>query len=50
VTIPEENGIIRSGEVQIMSAGSGIAHSESNASKVEDVNFLRYGCSQRKGI
>ena len=35
------NGIIRSGEVQIMSAGSGIAHSEKNASKVEDVNFLQ---------
>jgi len=34
-------GIIKSGEVQIMSAGSGIAHSERNASKVEDVNFLQ---------
>jgi quercetin 2,3-dioxygenase len=34
-------GIIKSGEVQIMSAGSGIAHSERNASKSEDVNFLQ---------
>lgn len=35
------HGIIRSGEVQIMSAGSGIAHSEKNASSTEDVNFLQ---------
>lgn len=35
------HGIIQSGEVQIMSAGSGIAHSERNASKTEDVNFLQ---------
>lgn len=34
-------GIIQSGEVQIMSAGSGIEHSEKNASKTEDVNFLQ---------
>jgi len=34
-------GIIKSGEVQIMSAGSGIAHSEKNASKTEEVNFLQ---------
>jgi redox-sensitive bicupin YhaK (pirin superfamily) len=34
-------GIIRSGEVQIMSAGAGISHSERNASKDEDVNFLQ---------
>lgn len=33
--------IIQSGEVQIMSAGSGIAHSEKNASSSEDVNFLQ---------
>ncbi|HJT73721.1 MAG TPA: pirin family protein [Chitinophaga sp.] len=33
--------IIRSNEVQIMSAGSGIAHSEFNASKTEPVNFLQ---------
>ena len=33
--------IIKSGEVQIMSAGSGLAHSEKNASSTEDVNFLQ---------
>ena len=33
--------IIRTGDVQIMSAGSGIAHSEFNASKSEPVNFLQ---------
>lgn len=35
------HGIIQSGEVQIMSAGSGIAHSEKNASATEAVNFLQ---------
>ncbi len=35
------HAIIRSGEVQIMSAGSGIAHSEKNASPKEEVNFLQ---------
>src|SRR5882757_2117555 len=35
------HGIIKSGEVQIMSAGSGIAHSEKNASENELVNFLQ---------
>jgi redox-sensitive bicupin YhaK (pirin superfamily) len=34
-------GIIKSGEVQIMSAGSGIVHSEANASKTDPVNFLQ---------
>jgi hypothetical protein len=33
--------IIRSGDVQIMSAGSGISHSEMNASRNEAVNFLQ---------
>jgi redox-sensitive bicupin YhaK (pirin superfamily) len=32
---------IKTGEVQIMSAGSGIQHSEYNYSKTEDVNFLQ---------
>lgn len=32
---------IKTGEVQIMSAGSGISHSEYNYSKTEDVNFLQ---------
>jgi redox-sensitive bicupin YhaK (pirin superfamily) len=35
------HGIIKSGEVQIMSAGSGLSHSEKNASKTDDVNFLQ---------
>jgi redox-sensitive bicupin YhaK (pirin superfamily) len=33
--------IISTGEVQIMSAGSGITHSEYNNSSTEDVNFLQ---------
>lgn len=33
--------VIRSGEVQIMSAGTGIAHSEMNASDTEAVSFLQ---------
>jgi quercetin 2,3-dioxygenase len=35
------HGIIQSGEVQIMSAGNGITHSEKNASTTDDVNFLQ---------
>jgi quercetin 2,3-dioxygenase len=34
-------GLIRTGDVQIMSAGSGIQHSEMNASKSDTVNFLQ---------
>lgn len=34
-------GIIRSGEVQVMSAGTGIVHSEMNASKNKPVKFLQ---------
>ncbi len=34
-------GLIKKGEVQIMSAGTGIAHSENNASEIEDVKFLQ---------
>ncbi|MEO6167112.1 MAG: pirin family protein [Chitinophagales bacterium] len=33
--------IIKTGDVQIMSAGSGISHAEYNASKTDDVNFLQ---------
>lgn len=33
--------IIKTNDVQIMSAGSGIAHSEFNASKTDPVNFLQ---------
>ncbi len=35
------NEIIRQGDVQIMSAGSGIAHSEMNANKDKPVQFLQ---------
>lgn len=35
------HGVIQSGEVQIMSAGSGLMHSEKNASPTEEVNFLQ---------
>ena len=33
--------VIQTGEVQIMSAGSGLTHSEYNASKTDEVNFLQ---------
>src|ERR1700750_3348316 len=35
------NEIIKTNDVQIMSAGSGITHSEFNASKTDAVNFLQ---------
>lgn len=35
------DGIIETGDVQIMSAGKGISHSEYNASKNDPVNFLQ---------
>lgn len=35
------HGIIRSGDVQVMSAGTGIAHSEKNHSSSEAVQFLQ---------
>lgn len=33
--------VIKTGEVQIMSAGRGLTHSEYNASKTDEVNFLQ---------
>ncbi|AOP33577.1 hypothetical protein A0128_06770 [Leptospira tipperaryensis] len=35
------SSVIQAGEVQIMSAGTGIVHSEYNASPTEQVNFLQ---------
>jgi quercetin 2,3-dioxygenase len=35
------DGIIKTGDVQIMSAGTGIRHSEMNASQREDVKFFQ---------
>ncbi|MGM8887161.1 MULTISPECIES: pirin family protein [unclassified Psychrobacter] len=35
------NGIIETGEIQVMSAGTGITHSEMNGDNEEDVKFLQ---------
>lgn len=35
------NGIIKAGEIQVMSAGSGITHSEFNASKTEPLKLFQ---------
>lgn len=34
-------GIVKAGEVQVMSAGTGIEHNETNASQTEDLNLLQ---------
>lgn len=41
-------GVIRKGEVQIMSAGTGIAHSEQNNSTLDEVKFLQIWVMPRK--
>ncbi len=42
-------GVIRHGQVQVMSAGRGIAHSEMNASATESVRFLQIWLLPEKG-
>jgi len=43
--------LISKGEIQVMSAGTGISHSEQNASTTEDVNFLQiWVLPKQKGL
>lgn len=45
------SGIIQSGEIQRMTAGTGVVHSEFNPSATEEVNFLQlWFMPERKGL
>ena len=45
------SGVINQGDVQVMSAGTGIFHSEFNASRIEPVNFFQiWVFSNRKNV